>query len=255
VLLTSDVRKTEDSRDRYGAWLKQLRFACSAVDVPLVFDEVYTGFRIASRGAQEYFGVQADMVVYGKTVAGGLPIGVVCGRRRLMQRFDPKQPMRLAYVVGTFSAHPAVMGTMYEFLTWVTAPGRGTDYDDMNRQCAEWVRSTNGHMADAALPIRVVHMGTIWTVLFNEPGRYNWLLLYYLRAEGVTLSWVGTGRCLCSMDFTAEDYVALQQALVSAASKMQHDGWWLNATDHPEKEKRMRGRLMQEMARSLVPRR
>ena len=60
------------------------------------------------------------MVVYGKTVAGGLPIGVVCGRQDLMQRFDHARPMRLAYVVGTFSAHPAVMGAMYEFLSWVT---------------------------------------------------------------------------------------------------------------------------------------
>ena len=74
--------------------------------MPLIFDEVYTGFRLAPGGAQEYFGVQADMVVYGKTVAGGLPIGVVCGRRDLMQRFDHERPMRLAYVVGTFSAHP-----------------------------------------------------------------------------------------------------------------------------------------------------
>ncbi len=74
----------------------QLRLVCSAAGVPLVFDEVYTGFRLAAGGAQEYFGVRADMVVYGKTVAGGLPIGVVCGRRDLMQRFDPTRPMRLA---------------------------------------------------------------------------------------------------------------------------------------------------------------
>ena len=60
-----------------------------------------------------------------------------------------------------------------------------------------------------------MHLGTVWTVLFTEPGRYNWLLQYYLRAEGVTLSWVGTGRCLCSMDFTDEDYDALQAKLVA----------------------------------------
>jgi glutamate-1-semialdehyde 2,1-aminomutase len=194
VLLTSDVRKTEESRDRYTEWLMQLRLVCNAANVPLVFDEVYTGFRLAIGGAQAYFGVRADMVVYGKTVAGGLPIGVVCGRRDLMQRFDPKRPMRLAYVVGTFSAHPAVMGAMYEFLTWLTAPGRNAEYEAMNRQCADWVHSTNARLADEALPVRVVHLGTIWTVLFSEPGRYNWLLQYYLRAEGVTLSWVGTGR-------------------------------------------------------------
>ncbi len=60
---------------------QRLRVTCTTADVPLIFDEVYTGFRLAPGGAQEFFGVQADMVVYGKTVAGGLPIGVVCGRR------------------------------------------------------------------------------------------------------------------------------------------------------------------------------
>ena len=253
VLLTSDVRKTEASRDRYTEWLMRLRLVCSAAQVPLVFDEVYTGFRLAVGGAQSYFGVRADMVVYGKTVAGGLPIGVVCGRRDLMQRFDPKRPMRLAYVVGTFSAHPAVMGAMYEFLTWVTASGRERDYEVMNRECAEWVRSTNARLAEEALPVRVVHLGTIWTVLFSEPGRYNWLLQYYLRAEGVTLSWVGTGRCLSSMDFTARDYTTLQLALVSATAQMKRDGWWLDAAERPEKEKRMKSRLMQEMVGSLIP--
>jgi glutamate-1-semialdehyde 2,1-aminomutase len=64
------------------------------------------------------------MVVYGKTVAGGMPIGVVCGHAALMRRFDPERPMRVAYVVGTFSAHPVVMGAMNEFLRWVTEPRR-----------------------------------------------------------------------------------------------------------------------------------
>ncbi len=72
VLLTSEVRKTRDSTDQYGVWLKKLREICSACDVPLIFDEVYTGFRLAPGGAQEYFGVRADMVVYGKTVDQGV---------------------------------------------------------------------------------------------------------------------------------------------------------------------------------------
>ena len=116
VLLTSDVRQTTEATEHYTEWLKRLRAVCTNANVPLIFDEVYTGFRLAPGGAQEYFGVHADMVVYGKTVAGGLPIGVVCGKSGLMRRFDPDRPMRLAYVVGTFSAHPSVMGAMNEFL-------------------------------------------------------------------------------------------------------------------------------------------
>jgi glutamate-1-semialdehyde 2,1-aminomutase len=252
VLLTSDVRKTQETTGRYADWLRQLRDVCSACDIPLIFDEVYTGFRLAPGGAQEYFGVCADMVVYGKTVAGGMPIGAVCGKKSLMRRFDPRHPMRIAYVVGTFSAHPAVMGAMNEFLRWVVEPATAKIYNESNQRCAAWVQSTNQKLADAALPLRVVNLATVWTVLFKEPSRYNWLLQYYLRAEGVTLSWVGTGRCLSSMDFSAEDYQALQTKLLDAARKMKNDGWWLTAKEHPGREKNMRSRLIKEMLGSLV---
>src|SRR6202008_4771678 len=131
VLLTSDARQTQESTERYAAWLRRLREAWTACNVPLIFDEVYTGFRLAPGGAQEYFGVRADMVVYGKSVAGGLPIGVVCGKKVLMRRFDPAHPMRVAYVVGTFSAHPAGMGAMNEFLQGLTDPATPGLYDEM----------------------------------------------------------------------------------------------------------------------------
>ena len=252
VLLTSEIRKTNGMTDGYADWLRRLRAVCSSARVPLVFDEVYTGFRLAPGGGQAYFGVEADMVVYGKTVAGGLPIGVVCGTTALMRRFDPERPMRLAYVVGTFSAHPSVMGAMNEFLNWVTGPTANALYREMNERCAEWVLLTNQRLASVSLPVRVVHLGTVWTVLFNEPGRYNWLLQYYLRAQGVALSWVGTGRCLISMDFKADDYQALQAAIVAAAWQMKQDGWWLTEAQHPGREKRMRNRLAQEMLGSLV---
>ena len=253
VLLTDSVRQTEASTVRYAAWLRQLRDVCTAADVPLIFDEVYTGFRLARGGGQEYFRIQADMVVYGKTVAGGLPIGVVCGKRSLMRRFDPARPMRLAYVVGTFAAHPAVMGAMHEFLTWVTADGVDTQYAQMNDRCASWVHATNVQLAGERLPMRIVHLGTIWTVLFTQPGRYGWLLQYYLRARGITLSWVGTGRCLASMDYSDLDYSTLREAMVDAARDMRNDGWWLSGEEQSRREQRMKVRLMKEMVGSVMP--
>src|SRR5262249_35608662 len=122
VLLTSDARKTHDETHHYAMWLRQLRDVCRSNGIPFILDEVYTGFRLAPGGAQEFFGVDADMVVYGKSVAGGMPIGVVCGKSSLMRRTDPDHPLRMAYVVGTFSAHPLAMGAMNEFLRWVMRP-------------------------------------------------------------------------------------------------------------------------------------
>ena len=63
-------------------------------------------------------------------------------------------------------------------------------------------------------------------MLFKQAGRYHWMYQYYLRAEGLALSWVGTGRCLFSLDFTEEQYAFTQQALLRAGRRMRADGWW-----------------------------
>lgn len=252
ILLTSDLRKTQDAHAPYAQWLRQLREVCSACDIPLIFDEVYSGFRLAPGGAQEHFGVQADLVVYGKTVGGGLPVGVCCGRAALMRRFDPDHPMRLAYVIGTFSAHPHVMGAMNEFLQWVARPETVQRYEEANQHCTAWAASVNKVFAERALPLRIVNLATVWTILFQQPGRYNWLLQYYLRAEGVVLSWVGTGRCLSNMAFQPEHYDELQAMLVNAAARMKEDGWWLDGLERPERRKVMQSRLRQEMIGSIL---
>jgi glutamate-1-semialdehyde 2,1-aminomutase len=252
ILLTSSVRTTQDAHAPYAQWLRQLRDVCTACDIPLIFDEVYSGFRLSAGGAQEYFGVQADLVVYGKTVGGGMPVGVCCGKKELMRRFDPDHPMRLAYVIGTFSAHPLVMGAMNEFLRWVTQPQARQQYDEANDRCTEWAMAVNKAFAEQALPLRIVNLTTVWTILFQQPGRYNWLLQYYMRAEGVMLSWVGTGRCLSNMAFMPEHYGELQDKLVAAASRMKQDGWWLEGLEQPERRKAMKSRLMWEMVGSIV---
>jgi glutamate-1-semialdehyde 2,1-aminomutase len=252
VLLTSSVRKTNESTTEYAEWLRKLRQVCTECAIPLIFDEVFSGFRLAPGGAQEYYGVQADMVVYGKTIAGGMPIGVVCGRKDLMRRFDPAHPMRIAYVIGTFSAHPVVMGTMNEFLHWIVKPEASLIYADARERCEAWVQSTNQKLAAESLPVRVMNLATVWTVLFKEPGRYNWLLQYYLRAQGVTLSWVGTGRCMTSLDFNKEDYLELETKLIDAARQMKADGWWLSEVEQPGRDKVMRSNLIREMLGSIV---
>ena len=73
---------------------------------------------MAPGGAPEAYDVKADLVCYGKTLGGGLPVGVLCGKKENMTRADPKKAARVAYVIGTFAGHPAVMGSMNAFLKW-----------------------------------------------------------------------------------------------------------------------------------------
>ena len=82
--LVDSSRRAHFDKDAYADWLRQLRAVCTERNIVLIFDEVFVGFRLAVGGAQEYFGVRADLVTYGKTLGGGLPIGVVCGRKDLM---------------------------------------------------------------------------------------------------------------------------------------------------------------------------
>ena len=87
-------------------FLEGLRSLCSEVGALLVFDEVITGFRVAPGGAQERYGVAADLTVLGKIIGGGLPVGGYGGRADLMGLVAPSGPV---YQAGTLSGHPLVM--------------------------------------------------------------------------------------------------------------------------------------------------
>src|ERR1700738_2003181 len=115
--LIDSGRRAEYNRAAYTQWLRKLRAVCTERNIVLIFDEVFVGFRLAAGGAQEYFGVRADMVTYGKTLGGGLPVGVVCGRRELMKRFREDHPVDVCFARGTFNSHPYVMTAMDEFLS------------------------------------------------------------------------------------------------------------------------------------------
>jgi glutamate-1-semialdehyde 2,1-aminomutase len=245
VLLTSEVRKTESSSDSYGAWLRELRQVCREAGVPLILDEVYSGFRLAPGGAQERFGVDADFVVYGKTVAGGMPIGVVCGKRELMRRFRDDRPADICFARGTFNSHPYVMTAMDEFLSRLASPNFRAVYEGLDETWNSRAQRLNQMMEGAGLPVRFANLSSIWTVKYTTPSRYNWMLQYYLRAEGLSLSWVGTGRLIFSLNYTDADFTEVAERFVRAAEKMKADGFWWH--DPALTNTRIKRQILKEM--------
>jgi glutamate-1-semialdehyde 2,1-aminomutase len=224
--LVDSSRRAVFDRAAYAAWLKRLCKVCSERGIALIFDEVFVGFRLARGGAQEYFGVQADMVTYGKTLGGGLPVGVVCGRHAWMKRFREDRPADICFARGTFNSHPYVMGAMDAFLNHLDTPEVQRIYSSLDRVWMRRAAEFNHRLRDEHLPVQVANLSSIWTVLYTEPGRYNWMLQYYLRAEGLALSWVGTGRLIFSLNYTDEEFSAVLERFVAAAQTMQRDGWW-----------------------------
>jgi glutamate-1-semialdehyde 2,1-aminomutase len=224
--LVDSGRSAAVDKVAYATWLSKLREVCTRRRIPLLFDEVFVGFRLARGGAQEYFGVRADLVTYGKTLGGGLPIGVVCGTHELMQRYDDANPARVSLARGTFNSHPYVMTAMDEFLRRIEDPSFDEQYARIDEVWDGRAKSLNERLQAKGLPVRVVNLASIWTVLYTRPSRYNWMFQYFLRAQGLTLSWIGTGRLIFSHNFTDVDFDEVEARFVRAAEAMADGGWW-----------------------------
>lgn len=94
-------------------FLEGLRQLCDENGVLLIFDEVMTGFRVAKGGAQEYFGIKADLVTFGKVIGGGMPVGAFAGKNEIMDFLAPNGPV---YQAGTLSGNPLAMAAGYTML-------------------------------------------------------------------------------------------------------------------------------------------
>src|SRR5262249_37002374 len=163
------------------------------------------------------------------TLGGGLPVGVLCGRKHLMKRYRDDHPVDVCLARGTFNAHPYVMGAMREFLARFDTPEMQALYANLQPTWDARAAELNRRLERKDIPVRVANMSTIWVVLYTRPSRYNWMLQYYLRREGLALSWVGTGRLIFSLNYAAEEFEEVAQRFLTAAETMLRDGWWWQA--------------------------
>jgi glutamate-1-semialdehyde 2,1-aminomutase len=111
----------------------------------------------------------------------------------------------------------------------------------------------NQRLKRLALPLRIVNMTSVWTTLYMQPSRYNWMLQYYLRAEGLTMSWVGTGRFIFSHDLSDSDFNEIANRFVAAAQAMKDDGWWW--TEPALTNKAIKRRVLREVLNARLGRR
>jgi len=243
--LVDSSRRAGFDRAAYTAWLKQLRAVCSERGIVLIFDEVFVGFRLAPGGAQEYFGVQADLVTYGKTLGGGLPVGVVCGKAALMKRFREDRPADICFARGTFNSHPYVMGAMQVFLERLHSEPVRKLYAGLDETWNRRADTLNLKLREAGVPVQVANLSSIWTVFYTRPSRYNWMLQFYLREQGLALSWVGSGRLIFSLNYGETDFDAVCARFVAAARAMMADGWWWHGPQLTDKT--IRRGLLREM--------
>jgi glutamate-1-semialdehyde 2,1-aminomutase len=149
------------------SWLRLLRRLCDESGTLLIFDEVITGFRIALGGGQEYLGVNADLVVMGKIMGGGMPVGAFGGSREIMSLLDHRNKRRdeVVFHGGTFAANPM---TMTAGLETIEILEKEKPYGLFERETEETARKLEDLGKDRGINVSVTHAPAVFAVHFMD---------------------------------------------------------------------------------------
>ncbi|MFD1468692.1 polyketide synthase [Hymenobacter caeli] len=180
------------------AFLQQVRALTAAAGTVLIFDEVITGFRMHLGGAQALFGIRADLATYGKVIGGGLSIGVIAGRRDLMDALDggawqygdaSVPEVGVTYFAGTFVRHPLALAAAKASLLHLKAASPALQ-TGLTAKADRLAGALNASFAQQQLPFFVAQFGSLWKIKFREEVPYAELLFTWLREKGLHI-WDG----------------------------------------------------------------
>jgi iturin family lipopeptide synthetase A len=212
-------------------FLHELRRLTEQAGAALIFDEMVTGFRIGNGGAQEFFGVEADLVIYGKVIGAGLPVGIVGGKAAFMDAFDggmwsygdasyPRAEKTL--FAGAFFKHPLTMAAAWAILNRLKDDPE--TLPRLNRKTERLVGELNAYFREARLPIHVGQFGSLFRLLYPRELKHMDLFFYHLLDNGVFL-WEGRN-CFLSASHTDEDLDMVVRAFRKSVEQMREGGFF-----------------------------
>jgi glutamate-1-semialdehyde aminotransferase len=212
-------------------FLHELRRITEASGTALVFDEVVTGFRIHPGGAQAWFDVRADLATYGKVIGGGLPIGVVAGRREYMDALDggawsygddSLPEVGVTFFAGTFVRHPLALAASRAVLGHLEREGPSLQRD-LNGRTQAFVEALRARAERRQAPVRITHFAS-W-FCFNVPHDLpaGSLFFAYMRLKGVHI-WEGRPGFLTTAH-TPADVERVVAAFDETLAEMQAAGF------------------------------
>ncbi|MEA5451765.1 aminotransferase class III-fold pyridoxal phosphate-dependent enzyme [Leptolyngbya sp. CCNP1308] len=209
-------------------FLQDLRRITEAHGVALIFDEIITGFRIHSGGAQAWFGVEADLATYGKVLGGGMPIGIVAGKAQYMDGIDgglwhygddSYPSAERTFFAGTFCKPPLAMAAARAVLLHLKQQGADLQ-TQLNQRTEALAQRLNTFFDQAEVPIQIVQFGSLFRFAFT--GNYD-LLFYHLIEQGIYV-WEGRN-CFLSTAHTEADVEQIIQVVQNAVVQMQRGGF------------------------------
>ncbi|MDQ1557520.1 MAG: hypothetical protein QOD32_580 [Pyrinomonadaceae bacterium] len=226
------------------AFLQELRRLTEAEGIALIFDEVVTGFRFHPGGAQAMFDIKADLVTYGKAVAGGLPAAVIAGRAAFMDAVDGGQwnygdssypEADVTYFTGTYFKHPLIMPALLATLNYVKERGLSLQ-EELDEKTSHVVDTLNAYLEETQTPMKVVRLGSLFRFLYPGDLKYADLFYYHLLEKGVYLS--ETRNFFMSSAHTAADLEHLIRAVRESVEELREGGFLPGISSGDAAEKR-----------------
>jgi amino acid adenylation domain-containing protein len=230
-------------------FLKILRKITSESGTALIFDEVITGFRMHPGGAQAIFGIQADLGTYGKVVAGGLPIGIIAGKKLFMDALDggfweygnssiPESGV--TYFAGTFVRHPLALAASLATLEYMKAKGPDLQIS-INAKTRILADALNQICIQNGLSVFIAQFGSLWKIKFKEEIIYGELLFTLMREKGIHI-WDGFP-CFLTEAHTAADVKTIVEKFEESIKELLEVGFFTSSkafhfipTIEPQKE-------------------
>jgi len=219
-----------------GHFLRFLREICTREGIVLLFDEVISGFRVGFQGAAGYYGIQPDVIAFGKIIGGGLPVGAYAASREIMAMVAPVGPV---YQAGTLSGNPVAMAAGIAQLMECLRPGF---YEELQEKTDFFVNSIVQHTRAKGYPFRMFSIGSIFWLSFSaaehmrsasaiDPSGMNLFaplhaaLLergIYLGPSGYEVGFISSAHRMEDLEWAADNFIsALDEVYEKAMSKAE----------------------------------
>jgi amino acid adenylation domain-containing protein len=221
-------------------FLQGVREATREADVPMIFDEIITGFRLHPRGAQHWFDVDVDIACYGKVIGGGIPVGVVAGKAKYMDALDGGAwqfgddsfpEVGVTYFAGTFIRHPIAVASVHAVLNHMKAQGPALQAG-VNAKTGRFCEELNRSFRQRAIPMELSYAGSIFFPRWYGDPDHQGLYDHHLRYFGAHHVWGGRPGFLTTAH-SDEDIAFVADAFVEAGEAMQEGGFLPRPEDLP----------------------
>ncbi len=197
--------------------------------VALIFDEIINGFRLHQRGAQAWYGVEADLCAYGKSISGGLPLAAVAGKAKFMEAFDggpwnygddSSPDGVIAYFASTFIKNPISVAAAHAALREIERLGPAMQ-EDLNEKTARFAEHIRDIFLRTKAPLMIQSCSSFFMIKNADNSPLTRLFNYFLRARGINIR---ERPCFISTAHTEADFEKTYRAFEDAINDMFEAG-------------------------------